>query len=148
MSEDITLTINRVFDAPIQIVYDAWADPKQCAKWCCPGPYQVTFRDADVQVGGSYRTGMKYGDEAEKIYGGKFLEVDPPTKLVFEHHWDDTEDYKYPHTVCTVELKDANGKTEMTFTQTGFNVEAEKTGHNEGWSSIFDKLNVFVKEKS
>jgi uncharacterized protein YndB with AHSA1/START domain len=145
MSDDITLTITRVLDAPRELVFKAWADPEQCAKWCCPIGYEVTFRDADVKQGGNYRTGMSDGQTPEKIYSGNFLEVVPPEKLVFEHHWDDTDDYTYPHTTCTVELNDLDGKTEMIFTQVGFNVEPEKEGHNQGWNEIFDKLGDFVK---
>src|SRR5690606_38365394 len=110
----------------------------------------VTFRDADVRNDGSYRTGMQQPnkEEAEKIYSGNFLEVVPPEKLVFEHHGDDTPDYSYPHTTCTEQLKVVDGKTEMRFTQVGFNVEAERDGHNQGWSEIFDKLGIYVQDIS
>ncbi len=141
MSDAITLDITRIFDAPREVVYEAWADPEQIVKWCCPDDYHVTFRQGDHKVGGKYSTGMKGEEDRELIYGGEYLEMNPPEKLVFTHKWEDSSDYTYPHTTCVVELKDLDGKTEMHFTQTGFNVEAEREGHRSGWTQIFEKLN-------
>lgn len=141
MVDVITLDITRIFDAPREVVYDAWADPEQIVKWCCPDNYHVTFRQGDHKAGGAYSTGMKGEEDRELIYGGEYLEMNPPEKLVFTHKWVDSPEYTYPHTTCVVELKDLDGKTEMHFTQTGFNVVAEREGHRSGWTQIFEKLN-------
>lgn len=79
-------TITRIFDAPRDLVWQAWTDPDEAARWWHPegvsSPREhVTI---DPRVGGTYRY-LMINDEngAEFPTGGTYLEVDEPKKLVF-----------------------------------------------------------------
>ena len=55
---DRTLTTSRVFDAPREVVYHAWTDPKQLARWFPPDGMTAEC-ELDVRPGGSLRIDMK-----------------------------------------------------------------------------------------
>ena len=46
------LLIIRIYDAPVQAVWDAWTDPKQLAQWWGPRGFTLTTHSKDLRVGG------------------------------------------------------------------------------------------------
>src|SRR5438093_9715892 len=79
-------TITRVFDAPRELVWKAWTDPEQVARWF--GPRGISTPRStitmDVRPGGTFALTM-IGDDDGKEYpsGGTFLEVVEPERLVW-----------------------------------------------------------------
>ena len=75
---DREVRFERVFNAPRDVVWNAFTDPSLVAQWWGGGTKVETM---DVRVGGSWRfvaerPGQSYAFE------GKYLEVDPPRRLV------------------------------------------------------------------
>jgi uncharacterized protein YndB with AHSA1/START domain len=125
-------TITRVFDAPRELVWKAWTDPEQVARWFGPRgfttpPSTVTM---DVRPGGTFEFTMVSDDDGTEIpSGGTFLEVVEPERLV----WRDRD----IDLTVTITFADLGGRTEMTCRVAG------KTGGApayDGWSTMFDKL--------
>lgn len=137
---DLDLTIKRVFDAPRELVYKAWTDAELGRRWSAPPGFSVPDSQADVRVGGAWRLCMRKPGEKDLWVGGVYREVVPPARLVFTHAWDDAEGKPGHETLVTVTLEPRAGKTEMTFTQTGFESVESRDGHGEGWSECFDQL--------
>ena len=52
---DRVLTITRVFDAPRDLVWRAWTDPKHLMSWWGPRWHPADKVEADVRVGGRWR---------------------------------------------------------------------------------------------
>ncbi|OLF15297.1 SRPBCC family protein [Actinophytocola xanthii] len=132
------LAITRVFDAPRELVFRCWTDPEQLVGWWGPTGVAAESVAVDVTGGGAWRIGMRNSaDGAEYWCSGVYLEVVPPRRLVFSFAWDgeDAED-----TLVTVTFAELDGKTEMTFHQTGFRTDESRDGHIEGWQSAFDDL--------
>jgi uncharacterized protein YndB with AHSA1/START domain len=132
------LVITRVFDAPRELVFRCWTDPGQVAAWWGPTGFTAEVVTAEVAVGGAWRTGIRNSaDGAEYWCGGVYLEVVPPSRLVFSFAWDgeDAED-----TLVTVTFAERDGKTEMTFRQSGFRTDESRDGHVDGWRESFDDL--------
>src|SRR4051794_38475868 len=77
------LTLTRVFDAPRDLVWKAWTDPKQMAKWWGPHMFTNPVCEMDVKQGGAIRIHMQGPEGPAMPMGGTFLEVVPPEKLVF-----------------------------------------------------------------
>jgi uncharacterized protein YndB with AHSA1/START domain len=133
-------TITRVFDAPRELVFQAWTDPAQLAAWY--GPRGCTTPQStiatDVRPGGTWRATMIRDDTGEEFpTSGFYIEVRAPEHLVFT--WSDPGG-SGEESVITVELADLGGRTEMTFHQAGFSTDALRTGVHQGWSSGFDRL--------
>jgi uncharacterized protein YndB with AHSA1/START domain len=77
--------ISRVFDAPLEKVWDAWTDPKQVVKWWGPRGFTTTIHEMDVRPGGVWHQTMHGPDGAN--YPGKsvFAEVIKHKRIVFSH---------------------------------------------------------------
>jgi uncharacterized protein YndB with AHSA1/START domain len=79
------IVITRVFDAPREVVWDAWTNPKQVVKWWGPRGFTTTIREMDVRPGGAWIHTLHGPDGAN--YPGKsvFLEVVKPERIVLTH---------------------------------------------------------------
>jgi uncharacterized protein YndB with AHSA1/START domain len=79
---DREIVISRVFDAPREVVWDAWTDPKQVVQWWGPRGFTTTIHEMDVRPGGAWRHTMHGPDGAN--YPGKsvFSEVVKPERIV------------------------------------------------------------------
>lgn len=70
------IRIEREFDAPRRLVWDAYTDPELFGEWIGPARETATVLEMDVRVGGSYRFAMHSSDgEAIEFYG-EYLEVE------------------------------------------------------------------------
>src|SRR5258708_19923593 len=81
------LTITRVFDAPPDVVFKAWIDPAQMARWLGPQSVKADVTAMDPRPGGAYRVTM-YGvsNGAQVVNGrlvGTFREGKPAARLAF-----------------------------------------------------------------
>ncbi len=134
------LVITRVFDAPRELVFAAWTDPRHVAAWWGPRDYPTKHVAMDVRPGGRWRQRLESTEGGKDLWlGGVYREIVPPERLVFTFAWDE-EGERGLETVVTVTFAEQNGKTLMTFRQVPFQSDAERDGHRYGWSSCFDRL--------
>jgi uncharacterized protein YndB with AHSA1/START domain len=78
-----TVRISRVFDAPRELVYQAWTDPKHMARWWGPHHFTNPTCKMDVRAGGAIRIDMRGPDGSLFPMTGVFREVVKNEKLVF-----------------------------------------------------------------
>jgi uncharacterized protein YndB with AHSA1/START domain len=138
-SELHEFTITRVFDAPQQVVFDAWIDPEQLTRWFGPrGVHSPLERiDVDPRPGGVWDITM-IDDETDAEYPASFeiREISEPDRLVIWAGSRDPDDQG----LVTVTFEDVGGKTEMTLHATGVSTSDLDMGIEAGWGSSFDKL--------
>jgi uncharacterized protein YndB with AHSA1/START domain len=106
--------ITREFDAPREMVFKAWTDPKQLQQWWGPTGFTNPVCEWDVRPGGKIYDVMRAPNGAEYPMGGEFREIVPPEKLVFMcGPLDDTKNFifEFLHTAVFTEQK---GKTRLT----------------------------------
>ena len=81
---DREIVITRVFDAPREMAWDAWTDPKQVVRWWGPRGFTTTIHEMDVRPGGVWRQTMHGPDGTD--YPGQMVFVEvvitPSTKLM------------------------------------------------------------------
>src|SRR3954463_16062302 len=79
------LVVTRSFDAPARIVFGAWTKPELFQRWWAPKSFGVVFLscELDVRVGGRDRLVMRQGDSKPMEFFGRYLEVTPPSRLVW-----------------------------------------------------------------
>jgi len=158
--------INRTFDAPIQTLFEMWTNPKHLSQWMGPTGVETSFLKADLKAGGSSLYVIK-GGNGLKMYGrASYLEVVPPTRLVYTQQFcDEKENVSrhplapiWPETMLTVVTFAEEGpdKTRVTITwETHGKVTREeleqfikgRSGMTEGWTGSFDKLEAYLAEK-
>lgn len=145
-TEERTLVITRMFDAPRELVFKMWSDPGHLLQWMGPQEYPATKVDNDFRVGGKWRIGLRSVDGTEDLWqSGVYREIEEPRKLAFTFAWEGMKSGTPPHeTFVSIELDDASGKTRMTFKQFLFDTVKNRDGHNYGWNSAFDRFDAYL----
>lgn len=144
---DLDLTITRVFDAPRELVFDAWTDPDQLVKWWGPTGFTGTSCTVKLAEGGRWRFCMRNSaDGVEHWAGGVYHEIKRPERLVFSFAWEEPKGTPGHDTLVTITFDDRDGKTEMTFHQAIFQTVEDRVGHEGGWRETFDDLASYLKE--
>jgi uncharacterized protein YndB with AHSA1/START domain len=153
----LILRMTRTFDATADRVFAAWTNPEQFGQWFGPVGMKTLDCDLDARVGGAWRL----MGEASNVPGahsgampirptvsGKYLEVEPPARLVFTWAWHERDDFASPRgqeSVVTVLFKPSGERTEMVFTQAVLKDEQALDAHRRGWTDSFDKLEDFFR---
>jgi len=152
---DRTLSTTRVFDAPRAVVFKAWTDVSQFAKWFPPDGFTAEC-ELDVRPGGRIRVDMKGADPAlgpdfyEKVFPGSgvYKEVVPNERLAFTFAAAAEEGSPPMNMLMTVDFEDEGRKTKVTVHQTADTVadyEAlVKIGASEGLRQSLDKLTALL----
>ena len=149
--------ITRLFDAPRELVWQAWTDPEHFMLWWGPKDYTCPFCEMDLRVGGKYLNCMRSPEGKEYWGTGIFREIIPMERIVFTDSFADEHGNVVPATyygmrpdfplemLVTVTFEDQDGKTQMTLRHTGLPAGPESEGAHKGWSESFDKLAESLK---
>jgi uncharacterized protein YndB with AHSA1/START domain len=112
MTSDREIVITRVFDAPRELVFDTWTDPKHVPAWWGPIGFTTTIHEMDVRPGGTWRLTMRGPDGVDYKNRIIFIEVVKPERLVYRH---EPEHGSEPVTFeVTVTFAEQGGKTHLT----------------------------------
>lgn len=141
------LLITRLYDAPRQLVFDAWTLPEHLTQWqAAPMGFTVTVTESDIRPGGGFLLCMRSPDGVDHWLKGVYREVVSPERLVFTHIWLDAQGNPGPETVVTITLAEAGRQTRLTLHQTGFTSVGSRDGHDQGWTSTLDRLDGYLAE--
>jgi uncharacterized protein YndB with AHSA1/START domain len=143
------IRITRIYDAPIQAVWDAWTDPKQVAQWWGPRGFTLTTHSKDLRPGGSWVYTMHGPDGVDYPNKTLYLEVEKHSKLVYDHGGNDD---RPPMFRVTVLFSEINGKTKMEMRMTLPTPEAaaetRKFIKKAGGDSTWDRLAEYLEKES
>ncbi|HEY4029088.1 MAG TPA: SRPBCC family protein [Caulobacteraceae bacterium] len=105
------LVVTRTFDAPARLLFDAWTKPELFLLWWAPKSSGVPMRscEMDVRAGGGYRIVFGRDEAHSRAFFGKYLEVSPPSRLVWTNDEGDQDG-----AISTVTFEDVDGKTLLT----------------------------------
>ena len=148
---NLILRMTRTFDATPERVFAAWTNPEHFGAWFGPVAMHTVQCDIDAKVGGAWRLmaeginvpGRHQDGRVRPTVSGKYLEIEPPSRLVFTWAWHEKDDFASPRgqeSVVTVLFKPVGERTEMIFTQAVLKDESVLEAHRRGWSEAFDKL--------
>jgi uncharacterized protein YndB with AHSA1/START domain len=123
-----SFTTRRTVDAPRKLVYEAFTRPEHLKRWMGPAALTMVLCEQDLRVGGNWRFVHRTPDGQEFGFHGKFLELDPPGRLVRTFVFEPMPDHE---AVETLLLEERNGKTTITTTTVHKTVEG-RDGHLSG----------------
>jgi uncharacterized protein YndB with AHSA1/START domain len=129
---DNTLRIERTFQAPAQAVFDAWTSEEVMRRWWhAEHDWETTEAEVDLRVGGVVRVVMRNPDEdVEYGGGGRYTEIEPPTRLAFTWIWDNNATRQ----LIELDFEEADGVTTVRFTHSGLWDEEAVRSHEGGWN--------------
>lgn len=82
LPNDLEIHISREFDAPRDLVFRMWTEPKHLRNWWGHCIMEMTVCEMDVRVGGTWRIVQRMPDGQEHGFHGEYLEVVRPERLV------------------------------------------------------------------
>lgn len=151
--------IERVFDAPRDLVWKMWTEPEHFKRWWGPREFTTPVADLDVRVGGKYLFCMRSKGGQEYWGTGEYIEVVPPEKLVYRDSFADKDGNKVPaseygmpewpdETIATILFEEEAGgkKTKVTLSSNVSMALAKQHGANDGWGQSLDKLAEVLAE--
>lgn len=135
-----TITIQRTFNAPISLVWQAWTRAEHIAEWWSPKGIQTKVLEHDFKVGGKWKYSMPMPNGQEFIAEGEYTEI-----IEFEKITSSANFRPMTEGVEIQSLFKANGdKTDFTFKvihpTEEYKTQQEKMGIMNGWGSVFDRL--------
>lgn len=149
--------IARIFDAPRELVWKAWTEPRNLEQWWGPTGFKIRVSKFDLKPGGIFHYSMQATD-APAMWG-KFVyrEIDAPGRLAYVNSFADEEgnvirppfDQNWPKEILnTVTFIKQDGKTKLILRSWPVNAtdEERKTfgdnfdSMNQGFGGTFDQL--------
>src|SRR3954469_25656108 len=142
--------VTRTIDGPRDVVFEAWTDAELFRQWWVPKSIGVKLLscEIDARVGGGYRLTFDTGTADPMAFFGRYLEVNPPTRLV----WTNEEDAGGT-VVTTVTFEEDQGRTRLVvqdrYPSKAALDEAVESGAINWNSETFDQLDeLLVKRRS
>jgi len=142
---DLTLEMTRSLPALPSVVFAAFSDPGELAKWWGPEGFTVGSLDFDPRVGRTYRIEMQPPGGDPFYLTGEFREVDPAARFAFTFVYEDP-DPDDVETLVELSFHDLVQSTELVFTQGRFKTEARRELHRRGWMDSFDRLEQLISQ--
>jgi uncharacterized protein YndB with AHSA1/START domain len=108
-TSDRELVVTSLVNGPARLVFDAWTKAELLQRWWVPKSFPITLLscETDPRAGGGYR--LTFAHEGSTMdFFGRYLEVTPPTRLVWTNDEGDGES-----TITTVTFEETDGKTRV-----------------------------------
>ena len=147
MSDETTLRIERLVDAPPETVFDAWTTRAAMEEWYADGPNaSARVTEQDLRVGGRFR--IEWGPDGESKYVeyGEYLVLDRPAKIVMTETLEAGEG-GWRETRVTVTFEGVDGKTRLTLLHENLPSKDARDGAAGGWPGFLDRLERYAVEK-
>ncbi|HZS63652.1 MAG TPA: SRPBCC family protein [Xanthobacteraceae bacterium] len=105
---------SRIFEAPRELVFSAFTDPKHLARWWGPDGFTTTTLSFDFRPGGAWRFVMHGPDGRDYQNRVTYDEILPPERIVYRHGGgDDVEPVQFTQTLTFEELD--GGRTRLVW---------------------------------
>lgn len=119
-TSDRELMVSRVFNAPVELVWEMWTKPEHISQWWGPEGFTNTITKMDMRPGGSWNLTMHGPDGTDYDNQSFFREVIPMKKIVYEH-------VSKPHITATITFEAQGNKTLLN------------------WHALFDSREEFLE---
>jgi len=145
VTNETTLRIERLMDAPIEAVFRAWTTADAIETWYRDRPDdEVRIVELDVRVGGRYH--IEFGPPGEPPYieTGIYTEVDPPHRLVMTETLDGPNGPQWIDTTVTVILEQQDAKTSLVLVHENFPSKERRDDATGGWPGFLDRIEQLI----
>lgn len=149
------LVLERVVDAPPELVWKAWTTPEHLMKWFTPAPWKTVDCAIDLKPGGRFYTLMESPDGQKVPNTGCYLEIVANRRLVWTVAL--LPGYRPAHIApdapfvftAVIEIEPQGSGTKYTAialhsTEDG-RAKHEALGFHSGWGAALDQLVALVK---
>lgn len=135
------LLTTRVFDAPRELVFQAWSKREHLTRWFRPRAFTMPTCEMDFRSGGVFRFVLRGPDGKDYPFDGEYVEIIEHERIAFKGTIHDEAGHEVR---TTVTFADYEGQTRLTVHQS-YNFESDATrGAPEGWKQTLDHLAEYL----
>jgi len=145
LPSDDEILVTREFDAPADLVFDAWTTPDLVKRWWAGDRGQVTEAQIDLQIGGRWRWVITANGGFEVAFSGVFREIERPHRIVRTEVF---EMFPDAEALSTVTFDESDGVTTLKilgrYPTNDIRDAAIASGMEGGLQTSLDELEVLV----
>jgi uncharacterized protein YndB with AHSA1/START domain len=131
--------VERTFEAPVEVVFDAWTSPEVMRRWWHAGPeWETPEAEVDLRVGGKVRVVMRASDGTEVEAQGVYTRIERPHRL--EMTWTFSDDPSNAQQLIEVAFSESEGATTVVMLNSGIATDERRDAQDYGWRGCFDEL--------
>jgi uncharacterized protein YndB with AHSA1/START domain len=143
---DREIVVERIFDAPRDLVFRAFTDPELIPQWWGPRDTETIVDTMDVRTGGDWRFIHRNADGSETAFRGTFREVTPPERVAWTFEWSGMPGYV---SVDITEFDDLGDRTRVR-TRSLFHLPEEcdgmlEAGMESGLQQSYERLDEVLE---
>ncbi len=148
---DRGILLERIFDAPRELVFDVWTNLRHVAVWWGPDGFRNTIESMDVRPGGEWRFVMHGPDGVDYPNRIVFREVVRPERLVYDHSGSDDDEASFLGVVTFAEEGEGARQTRLTmrtlFPSAELREMVKREYHaEEGGNQTLDRLGAYLAQ--
>src|SRR5438876_3388060 len=144
---DREILSTRIFDAPRELVFKAYTDPRLIERWWGPRRYTTRVEKLELKPGGAWRFLNIDADGTEYAFRGEFREVVPPERIVWTFEFEGAPGQM---SIDTVTFEEQDGRTKMTSRSVFDSPEGRdgmvQAGMEEGYRESLDRLDEVLAQ--
>jgi uncharacterized protein YndB with AHSA1/START domain len=147
---DKELVITRIFDAPRQVIWNAWTEEHELEQWFAPKEFTTRVEKQDLRPGGKWRYVMVGPDGKEYPSKGVFREIDPPERIVTTDEFDEPWPGEIIEGIVVTTTFDEMGPRTKVKINIVHKSAEDRRKHEEmgvigGWNSTLDCLDEYLQ---
>ena len=146
------LELTRILDAPRELVFKAWPDPKIVAQWWGPHRFTNPVCELDARPGGAIRIHMRGPDGTVYPMTGTYQEIVEPERIVFTSAALDAAGNPMFELLTTVTFAEEGGKTKQILRTRVIKSTPEAprylAGMEAGWTQSLERLTAYLAAHS
>ena len=151
VGEGHEIEVTRTYDAPRELVFDAWTKGEHLKNWFAPAPFTVPEVESDPTEGGIYRLAMRSPDGQVFWTQGTYREVVRPERIVLAQGVLGPDDKPLFETITTVTLTEVGGKTAVTVHERVEKIfdpaaAGPLSGMEQGLHMVLDNLTEYLRK--
>ena len=141
------VVVERVFNVPVDRVFEAWRNSAALQEWCSPGDngWTGSVEAHDFSVGGEKR--LTFGPEGDTPYceEARYMAIEPDIHIVNSERISQG-DRLISASMISLEFEPAEGGCKLTVTDqiTLFDPSETSEQRREGWGEVLDKLGAYL----
>ncbi|WP_234572732.1 SRPBCC family protein [Rhodohalobacter sp. 614A] len=148
-AKDRTIQVSRQFDAPKDLVYDAFTAPEKIGQWWGPNGFTTTTKSMEFKEGGEWIFTMHGPDGTDYPNRITYTKINRPDLIMYDHAGNRPDEEVHFHQTITFE--EVNGQTKVTlnllFPTLKAKENAAEFGAIEGGKQTLARLGEFVKNQ-
>ena len=148
LNEDV-VELTREFDAPRELVFQAWTEAPRLMRWFAPKGFEVVSCDAEPGVGGAFRVCLRSSKGTDYWVRGTYREIEAPVRLVLACIAEDQAGQPGLEERVEVTLEAHAGRTTLRLRATARSLHPEADAMlramQEVWAQTIDRLNSHLR---